>query len=246
MVTEKKVQILGLDFFNGEPQEVVNELKDGGLLVVPAAPALIATKSDLNYYQSLKAADIVIPDSGYMVLLWKLLWRQRLNRISGWKFLITFLADEDVKNSKVLLVDPRKSEAQSNIKYMRSIGFDVSEEDSYLAPMYGKGDVSDPELLAMIEAKKPAYVIINLGGGTQEKLGAYLKANLSYRAAIICTGAAIAFLTGHQASMPGWADKMYLGWLMRCIQKPSVYVPRYTRAFKLLTLMLQYGKNSVN
>ena len=110
--------------------------------------------------------------------------------------------------------------------------------------MYDKSNIIDPELLAFIEKKKPAYVLINLGGGTQEKLGAYLKKHLSYKPAIICTGAAIAFLTGRQASIPEWADRLFLGWLFRCIEKPKLYIPRYFKAFKLLGLMIQYGKRS--
>jgi UDP-N-acetyl-D-mannosaminuronic acid transferase (WecB/TagA/CpsF family) len=97
-------------------------------------------------------------------------------------------------------------------------------------------------LLNNIESKKPKYIIINLGGGTQEKLGAYLKTHLSYKPAIICTGAAIAFLTGQQASIPTWGDKFFLGWLFRCIQNPKLYVPRYFKAFRLAAFMFRYGQ----
>jgi hypothetical protein len=64
---------------------------------------------------------------------------------------------------------------------------------SYTAPLYEKKRVEDKKLLEIIEDKKPKYILINLGGGVQEKLGAYLKQNISYKAAIMCTGAAIAF-----------------------------------------------------
>ena len=58
-------------------------------------------------------------------------------------------------------------------------------------------------------------MIINLGGGVQEKLGLYLKRNLNHETKIICTGAAIAFLTGLQANIPNIVDKIYMGWLWR-------------------------------
>lgn len=241
----KNFRILGIDFFNGQVKDVVHELKSGGLLVVPAAPALITIKNDHGYFKSLLDADVVIADSGYMALIWNVFNKQKINRISGLAFLKDFFADADVKAaSSMVLVDPTPKDAEANISYLNSIGFRLTKDISYLAPMYDKSNIIDPELLAFIEEKRPAYVLINLGGGTQEKLGAYLKKHLSYKPAIICTGAAIAFLTGRQASIPEWADRLFLGWLFRCIEKPKLYIPRYFKAFKLLGLMIQYGKRS--
>lgn len=240
-----KLEILGIHFFNGNTEEVVDKLKSGGLLVVPAAPALITIEKDHAYYRSLLDADIVIADSGYMTLIWNLFHKQKINRISGLEFLKKFVDDQEVKaTDQILLVDPQPKEAKANYHYLRSKGFNLPEGSSYLAPFYDKSNIIDPVLLAVAEERKPKYIIINLGGGTQEKLGAYLKNNLSYKPAIICTGAAIAFLTGEQASIPGWADKFFMGWFFRCLEKPKLYVPRYLKAFRLCFLMLQYGKQS--
>lgn len=236
--------VLGITFYNGEVQGVVDALKSGGLLVVPAAPALINIKKDPAYYKALLLADIVIPDSGYMTMLWRITQSEKINRISGLEFLKVFFADEEIKESAdILMVDPSKVEGESNCTYLIQQGFKKTNLKSYIAPVYDKSKVEDKELLSLIKERRPKYVIINLGGGTQEKLGAYLKANLSYKPAIICTGAAIAFLTGQQVHIPRWADKLYLGWLLRCIEKPKVYIPRYFKAFKLLTLILKFGKN---
>lgn len=243
MKNNNTLKILGIDFINTPVQQVVDLLKNGGLLVVPAAPALINIKKDPDYYAALHNADVVIADSGYMALLWNIFHKDKIKRISGLEFLICFFNDEEVKKSpEFLLVDPRPSEAQHNLNYLKNSGFKVENDISYLAPMYNKSKVEDVELLRIIEIKKPKYVIINLGGGTQEKLGDYLKKNLSYKPAIICTGAAIAFLTGQQASIPTWGDKLYLGWLFRCFQNPKLYVPRYFKAFRLAIFMFRYGQ----
>jgi len=238
------IKILGIDFINGDADEVVDILKQGGLLVVPAAPALINIKKDPVYYNSLLNADVVIPDSSYMVLLWNIFRRKKIKKISGFKFLKHFLQDGDIKRSSpdILLVNPRPNEASHNMRYLNSIGFDISEENSYLAPLYSKDKVEDESLLEIIKNKKPKYIIINLGGGTQEKLGYYLKQNLDYKPAIICTGAAIAFFSGQQANIPNWGDRFYLGWLFRCIQNPKLYVPRYFKAFQLAAFIFRYGQ----
>jgi N-acetylglucosaminyldiphosphoundecaprenol N-acetyl-beta-D-mannosaminyltransferase len=242
---KEKLKILGINFFNGSVKDVINRLKSGGLLVVPAAPALITIEKDPAYYQSLLAADIVIADSGYMALIWNLFHKQKVNRISGLEFLKNFFEDRDVKTAdNFLLVDPQPKDSEANFDFLKNAGFNIVGDSSYLAPFYDKSNIIDPVLLSLVEERKPKYIIINLGGGTQEKLGAYLKNNLSYKPAIICTGAAIAFLTGQQASIPNWADKIFLGWFFRCIEKPKLYVPRYFKAFKLVLLMMQYGKRS--
>ncbi len=114
----------------------------------------------------------------------------------------------------------------------------------YGDPLYGDrmhGDpVADKTLLDHLRNRRPRHVMVTLGGGTQERLGLYLKMNLDYRPAIHCIGAAIAFLSGNQVRIPVWADQAYLGWLFRCISNPFSYVPRYWRARKLVSLLLKY------
>lgn len=240
------VNILGINFYNGQVKGVINALKSGGLLVVPSGPGLATINEDSTYYNSLKDADYVIADSGYMALIWNLTHQDKVNRISGLEFLLNFFADKEVKaTADFLLVNPRKKEADANLAYLQKNGFQLREEHSYLAPMYDKEKIEDEELLSLIEEKKPKYVLINLGGGVQEILGAYLKRNLSYKPAIICTGAAIAFLTGQQAHIPNWADKLYLGWLFRCLENPKLYVPRYLNAVKLMAVMMTYKSSGL-
>ena len=82
-----------------------------------------------------------------------------------------------------------------------------------------------------------------IGGGNQERLGLYLKRNLSYLPAIHCIGAAIAFLSGDQVHIPVWADKFYLGWLFRSLSEPKRFIPRYWAAFRLFPLMLRNRAN---
>ena len=76
------------------------------------------------------------------------------------------------------------------------------------------------------------------------ELGLYLKRNLSYEPGIHCIGAAIAFLSGDQVRIPLWADRLGLGWLVRCIRQPRIFVPRCLRAFKLAYLVVRYDEKA--
>lgn len=240
------VQIVGINFYNGLVKGVFDFLYEkGGLLTVPAAPALVTIKEDKAYYESLLKSDIVIPDSGYMVLIWNAFFKNKLKKISGLEFINHFLLQSDrVNQGKLFLINPTDLDGQINTNYLNNSKFNIDESNSYTAPFY-KNNVIDISLLTIIEAQKPKWILINIGGGTQEKLGLYLKKNLSYKPSILCTGAALAFKTGRQGKMPKWIDQIYLGWLHRCFSNPKVFIPRYLKGFKLIRMILQYKSNAI-
>ena len=157
--------ILGVNFFNGTVDEAVDTMSaNGGLLVVPAAPALVKLSEDEEYRRALVSADMAIADSGAMVLLWKIFTGRHVERISGLKFL--------------------------------------------------------KRLVARLASHPDERVLW-----------------------IHCIGAALAFLTGDQPPIPMWADRFYLGWLLRLLRQPRVFGPRYLSALKLPLLLLRNGRN---
>jgi N-acetylglucosaminyldiphosphoundecaprenol N-acetyl-beta-D-mannosaminyltransferase len=234
-------KILGITFFAGEAVEAVDRMSTsmGGLLVVPAAPALKDIPWNLGYREALLNADLTITDSAFMVLIWNIVQHDRIQRLSGLAYLRELLKRQDVrKPGNTFWVMPNASSANRNTDWLCSNGFTVEPEDIYLAPMYG-GEIMDEALLARLRERRPRHIVITLGGGTQERLGYYLKRNLHFRPAIHCIGAAIAFLSGDQVRIPAWADRLYLGWLFRCISDFR-FVSRYWSARKLLPLILHY------
>ena len=240
------IQILGIQFFKGKTEEVFTFLKNkGGLLTVPAAPALVTIAHDKDYYDALLESDIVIPDSGYMILIWNTFFKNKINKISGLEFINFFVENiHKFKDDTFFLVNPSDVDGKINKDFLTGKGLKLEEKDIYTAPFYN-GNVNDFHLLSLIESQKPKWVFINIGGGTQEKLGLFLKNKLSYSPAILCTGAALAFKTGRQVNMPSWVDYIYMGWLLRCISNPKVFIPRYFSGFKLLNMILIYKSNKV-
>jgi UDP-N-acetyl-D-mannosaminuronic acid transferase (WecB/TagA/CpsF family) len=107
------------------------------------------------------------------------------------------------------------------------------------------GRLEDPALLGRIEALRPRFVVICLGGGVQERLGYFLRGRLSFRPTIVCSGAAIGFFSGRQARIPKWADRLMLGWLVRTLHSPREFLPRLIPALSLIPLLWKYGPRSV-
>ncbi len=235
-------QILGARFFFGAPAEAVAIGLRGGLVVFPSAPVLVATASDQATQTAVVKSDLVIPDSGLMVLFWNLLKREQLRRVSGLEYLTLLLESLQTRTDQsVMWVMPTEESMDISLRWLRRNGHHTTREDCYLAPIYPPGEIADPVLLDLVRTRRPAHLIMAVGGGVQERLGLYLRDSLDYRPAIYCTGAAIGFLSGEQARIPCWADRYYLGWLARCFQNPVKFVPRYWAAKKLLGLMLRCG-----
>lgn len=238
-------RILGIDFFQGTARQAVERMKGGGLLVVPAAPALKDMETNAAYREALLHADLAITDSAFMVIVWNRLQGDSIRRLSGLEYLRELLREPEVREpGNCVWVMASAASAKKNLRWLAGQGIGVPAECVYTAPIYsqetGGEEIADMALVEMLERLRPKHVVVTVGGGTQERLGLYLKQNLSYRPGIHCIGAAIAFLSGDQVAIPVWADKLYLGWLFRSISEPKRYGPRYWEARKLFVLLRRY------
>lgn len=238
-------RILGIDFFQGEPLEAAARTIAGGLTVAPAAPGLCRLDLDHAYRRSLEAADLVIVDSGFLVLCWKWKTGERLSRLSGLRLVETLLAyDAFYATTPQLWVMPTAASIERCQAYLGSMGMSAKQLFFYEAPMYPAGNIQDQALLELILKLRPKLVVLNIAGGKQEILGAWLKQQLDYLPGILCTGAAIAFKTGEQVRIPTWGDRLFLGWFLRILSRPKLYFPRYWEALRLWKLVRQFGEYS--
>ena len=237
------VQILGIRFFNGDVQEAVASMfRHGGFLVAPSGTCFARLREDEAYRRAVLAADLAIADSGLMVVLWRLLRGENVRRISGLKYLKHLIGKlKGEGNRDVFWILPTEGARQQLLDWSSREAFSIKRENCYVAPRYGS-DIEDRNLLSLIEKQRPSHVIIAIGSGAQEKLGYYLRENLSYQPAIHCIGAALGFVTGDQVSIPEWTDRFYLGWLWRLVAQPSVFIPRLSRALELPLLIWKYGE----
>jgi exopolysaccharide biosynthesis WecB/TagA/CpsF family protein len=235
-------QILGVNFFNGPATEIIDLVsRNGGMVVAPAAPSMVNLRYDVDYRDALAAAEFAIADSGWMVLLWRILKGRRVTRISGFEYMKRLLEHETVRQpNAVMWVVPSQSARDKLRDFLQRREMPVGDSNIYVAPHYGR-PVRDDTLLDKIQHQRPAHIVIAVGGGIQDKLGFYLKYRLGYKAAIHCTGAALGFLTGDQVAIPQWADRFYLGWLLRLFAQPMVFTPRLWRARELPWLIIKYG-----
>ena len=224
-------KIFGVTFYDIDFNHFLKK-KNKGLVVLPSGPGLSTIYTDKIYHRSIQNADIALFDSGYFVLLLRLFKGIKISKFSGYKFLKSFFIF--YKNKTIFCIETDKRSANINKKYLKKFNIDLKNKQ-YVAPFYKKKSyIVDNSLLKILKKEKPKIILINLGGGIQEILGSYIKDNLNYKPLIICSGAAISYFTKQQAPMNNLFDTLYLGWLIRCIFNPKIFIPRYLSAFKLV------------
>jgi UDP-N-acetyl-D-mannosaminuronic acid transferase (WecB/TagA/CpsF family) len=226
------IQFCEVNFWNGTLDALIHRVfATGGDVLVPAAPALAKILEDTEYHTALREADYVIFDSGVVALLCLLIYRRRISRISGLRlmeYLFLGAGRSVIESQHLLWIIPHESEGRLIEKWIASIALPHLRQSFYLAPIYRKSaDLSDQRLADLIAKTHPDAVIVCIGGGTQEKLAWHLKKMVRPCPPILCTGAAVSFLTGSQARIPTWVDRACLGWLWRIFDEPKKFGPRY-------------------
>jgi UDP-N-acetyl-D-mannosaminuronic acid transferase (WecB/TagA/CpsF family) len=167
---------------------------------------------------------------------------------------------------------PSEKAKTKTLEFARTSVCPITADDCYVAPNYGqrgqpsliragasplsekegrarlketptlRSAIEDPKLVSIIEQRKPNHIVVGIGGGIQDKLGIYLKHQLSYRPAIYCIGAAPGFVTGDQIVIPMWADRLFVGWIFRLLAQPRTLLPRFWSVRRLPGLILRYGR----
>ena len=228
----------GIKFYDYNFNQVLNKLNLGGYLVAPAASALAQLSINRQYLKALQRSSIAIFDSGYLCILLRLFKNIKVKKFSGYLFLKKFL---DLKhyNKKILSIDANKTQSYINRKFLNKKKFQVF---SYIAPFYKK-NFYDKKLLRLINKVKPDYILINIAGEKQEIL-AYEINKIYKKTRILCTGAAIGFLTNcfytkrykrfSQAPINDYIDKYYLGWFIRLLYNPIEHKSRFTQSLNLI------------
>ena len=225
----------GIKFYNSNFNTLLKILNKGGYLVAPAASALANIEINKSYYNSLLKSDLAILDSGFFCILLRIFKNKKITKFSGYLFLKKFLNNQGIKNKKILLVDPSILDRKLNLSYLKKKK--IKNVTSYIAPNY-KIRVIDQNLIKLVNKIKPRYIIINIGGEVQELLALYLKNNVKHKISIMCTGAAIAFLTKSQAPINNFIDKYYLGWILRIIYSPRKHIYRMLQSLRLIKFFI--------
>ena len=229
------INFKGIKFYNYNFAKLFSIIDEGGYLVAPAASALANISADKTYLESLIQSDVAILDSGFFCVLLRIFKGKKVTKFSGYLFLKNFLNLNFSEEIKFLTIDPTQEDSKANTSLLNASN--ITNLKNYVAPHYNSKNIIDNNLLEEIKRFQPRYIIINLGGGIQESLALYIKNNTKQKISILCTGAAISFLTKRQAPINDLVDRLYLGWLIRTLYNPKKF---FLRTLKSLYLIKQF------
>jgi hypothetical protein len=153
----------------------------------------------------LQKADLVLADSQLLSLVWRLVSRRQLNKISGLSYLLCLLKHEEVcRNEKLFLIVLSEAAKSKAMIWQRQKGFAIESDDCSVVD--AGAHPQEHALLLEIQKSRPRHVIIALAGTGQERLALYLRDFLLYRPAIHRVGAALGFLTGSEHPIREWGS----------------------------------------
>ena len=232
----KELFFFKIRFINIKSSNLKSLIKKRGLFLFPSGPGLANLKINSPYHKALVKANHVFFDSGYFVILLRVLKKIKADKFSGYKFLKFFFKYlKQNRRKNIFVVDPSINSMKLNKSYFNN-KINI-KSTHFVSPIYKRKNIKDKKLLKQIRLLRPEIILINLGSGVQEILGDYLMSNLKYNPSIICTGAAISFFTKEQAPINDFFDKIYLGWLIRIFYNPKIFFLRYLNAIKLYRLV---------
>src|SRR5438045_4531714 len=138
-------RMLGVDFFVGSAADAIaHRSKYGGLIAAPAAPSFIALQDDPDYRHAIADADLAIADSGWAVLFWRLLRREKLTRISGLALFKALLETADARiPENLFFILPSQKAKTKTLQFSRNSGYPTTADDCYVAPKYQRSEVRD-------------------------------------------------------------------------------------------------------
>lgn len=238
-MTIKSLKFLGIKFYNENYTQIKKRLfQKKSYLVIPAASALgnVLFSKNKNYLKSLQKARVAIFDSGFFCICLLFLKFKIVKKFSGYKFINSFLSDTAMKSKKILILNSNKKEKKLNTILLNNFKFQFQKH--YICPIYNPNLIKDKILIKIINNYKPEVVIINIAGGVQEPLALYLHQNIKIKFVIICSGAAMGFFSGSQSPIGKFTDKYFLGWLVRLIYNPIIFLPRLTKSTLLILIVL--------
>ena len=238
-MTIKSIKFLGITFYNENYTQIKNRLiQKKGYLVIPAASALgnVFFLKNKNYLKSLQKARVAIFDSGLFCMCLLFLKFIKVKKFSGYRFIFFFLSDTTMKSKKILILNANKREKKLNTVLFNNFKFQFHRH--YVCPIYNPKLIQDEILIKIINNYKPEVIITNIAGGVQEPLALYLHENIKIKFVTICSGAAMGFFSGSQAPISKFADTYFLGWFIRLIYNPIIFLPRFAKSLLLIFIVL--------
>lgn len=223
------VNILNVPIDNLSTLELLEKLKQGGMVVTPNVDHMMKLQTDREFYQIYQDADYRTCDSQVLLFISWLTNRPLKERVSGSdlfpKFCDYYKNDE---NMKIFLLGgrpgvPEKAQENINQKVDRKLVIGAH------SPSFGfeKNEEECQKIIQMINNSDATVLAVGVGAPKQEKWIYQYKDRLKNIKVFLAIGATIDFEAGYIQRSPVWMSNLGIEWIYRLASDPKRLWKRY-------------------
>lgn len=224
-----KVNLLNIHIDNIRQQDLLEKLKDGGMVVTPNVDHLVRLQKDTEFYRIYSDADYVVCDSRILMYASRFLGKPIVEKISGSDLFPAFY--NYYKHNPEITIFLLGAAPGIAEKARKAINEKVGREmviATYSPPFgFDKDPQECQKIVDLINQSGATVLAIGVGAPKQEKWLYKHRNQLKYAKILLAIGATIDFEAGHVTRSPKWMSEVGLEWFHRLVSEPERLWKRY-------------------
>lgn len=238
--------VLGISVTACDAGHILEKIEDSiqtktSLIIAPiASHPIIEAFFDKKYKKILNSFDYILPDSFYVVLAIRFLYKLRLkSRVYGPELFMDTCQFCLLQKEKILLFGNETEE----VKAVLLSKFPGLKIDTYDVTHLNISHNEIEKFKNHIQKSKPSVIAIGIGSPKQHYI---IDALRSVPHPILAVGAAFSFVSGSIPQAPLWVGNHGLEWLYRLLREPQRLWKRYIIYGPLFIFLVLKQKIAVN
>lgn len=224
-----QVNLLNTSIDNLTMVELLERLREGGVVFTPNVDHLMKLQKDRDFQQIYQSADYLVCDSQILLFVSKFIGQPLQEKISGSDLFPAFCQYYKHEDSvKIFLLGGPPGVAQIAQQRINNKVNCQMVVDSYCPPFGFENDpVECQKIVDLIQQSGATVLAVGVGAPKQEKWIFQHKNKLKNIKVFMAIGATIEFEAGSRQRAPQWVSKVGLEWLYRLTKEPKRLWRRY-------------------
>lgn len=223
------VEILDVEIDNISQSELLEKLKEGGVVFTPNIDHVVKLQSDLLFRKAYRFADYRVCDSQLLMWVSKLIKKPIREKISGSTLFPAFYRHYSHDDAiKIFLLGSSQGVAAVAMdKINEKVGREIVVGAHSPSFQFLDDTEENESIIRLINHSKATVLAVGVGAPKQEKWLLEYRDRLPQIKVAMAIGATIDFEAGHTNRAPVWVGSLGLEWLYRLMREPKRLWKRY-------------------
>lgn len=225
----KKLKILSTQISEITIKDLSNLLltKTSLNIAVCNANSLVRAKKNIVIQETLNNFDVCTPDGFPVAMASRILYKNKQERVDGYKIFNQTLRDSEFKNKSHYLFGNTPEVCELIIKKYNNYSKNVNIIGYYCPPFEDYKTLAKDEHIKEIIELKPDIIWVSLGFPKQELFIEEIRNKYSFKSNLVGVGFTFDWTAGTKVKAPEWFANLGFEWLLRLIQEPKRLFRRY-------------------